>query len=76
MQNSKINTLNLHPLQELLNSEVDINALIQHLDNAYHYFSHYSMKVSCLERTPIDEEEIVCLYWIERLKQIFEEMKN
>ena len=78
MQNVKITTLselNLQPLQELLNREVDLDVLIQHLDKTYHYFSHNSMKISCLQEEPIDEEEVVCQYWIERLKILFEDMK-
>ena len=78
MQNVQINTLselNLQPLQELLNREVDLDALIQHLDKAYHYFSQNSMKISSLEEEPVDEEEVVCQYWIERLKILFEDMK-
>jgi len=78
MQNLKIYTLselNLRPLQELLNHEVDLDELIEHLDNAYHYFSQYSMKVSCWDGVPIDEEEVICQYWIERLKILFENMK-
>jgi len=68
--------LNLRPLQELLNSEVGITELIQHLDLACFYFSQNSMKVSYSENAPIYEQEIVCLYWIERLKQMFKEMRN
>ena len=79
MQKVQINTLselNLQPLQELLNREVDLDALIGYLDKTYHYFSHNSMKVSSLEGEPIDEEEVVCQYWIERLKILFEQMRN
>jgi hypothetical protein len=79
MQKVQINTLselNLQPLQELLNKEVDLEALIKYLDCAYHYFTQNSMKVSYSEGEPVDEEEIVCQYWIERLKVLFEEMKN
>jgi len=78
MQNVQIYTqseLNLRPLQEMLNSEIDITELIQHLDKAYYYFSQYSMKVSCSDGTSVEEEEIICLYWIERLKILFENMK-
>ena len=78
MQNLQIYTLselNLHPLQELLNREIDITELIQHLDKTYYYFSQYSMKVSCSDGTSIDEQEVICLYWIERLKTLFEDMK-
>jgi hypothetical protein len=79
MQNVKINTLselNLHPLQELLNSEVDINELISHLNHACYYFAQNSMKISHSENTPIYEQEIICLYWLERLKILFEDMKT
>jgi len=79
MQNVKINTLsklNLQPLQELLNREVDVDELIQHLDLACFYFAQNTMKVSYSENAPIYEQEIVCLYWIERLKQMFKEMIN
>jgi len=79
MQKVQINTLselNLQPLQELLNKEVDLDALIGYLDKTYHYFTQNSMKVSCSEGEPVDEEEVVCQYWIERLKILFEDMKN
>ena len=79
MQKLEVNTtaeLNLQPLQELLNREVDLDALILHLDKTYHYFSQYCMKVSCHDDTPIEEDEIVCQYWIERLKQMFADMRN
>jgi hypothetical protein len=70
-----LSELNLRPLQELLNSEIDINELIQHLDKTYRYFSQYCMKVSCSDGTSVEEQEIICLYWIERLKILFENMK-
>ena len=78
MQNLQINStseLNLRPLQEMLNSEIEITELIQYLDNTYHYFSQYCMKVSCSDGTSVEEQEIICLYWIERLKILFENMK-
>lgn len=68
--------LNMQPLYELLEKEVDLKALIQHVDNAYHYFSQNSMKVSCWDSQPVDEQEVVCQYWIERLKILFEDMKK
>jgi len=68
--------LNLQPLQEFLNREVDLNELIQHLDNIYYHFSQYSMKVSFWDDVPVEEKDIVCQYWIERLKLLFEEIKN
>ena len=79
LQKLKINTvaeLRLQPLQELLNREVDVDVLIQYLDKTYHYFSQYCMKVSCQDGTSIEEDEIACQYWIERLKRMFEEMSN
>ena len=79
MQKLQINTLtelNLQPLQELLNREVDVDALIQYLDRTYHLFSQYCLKVSCADGEPIEEEEVVCQYWIERLKILFEDMKK
>ncbi len=78
MQNVPIYTLselNLRPLQELLNSEIDINELISHLNLACLFLAKNSMKISHLEETSIDEQEIICLHWIERLKILFEEMK-
>ena len=68
--------LNLHPLQELLEKEANLEVLIQHLDKIYHYFSQNSMKVSCWDSQPVDEQEVICQYWIKRLKQMFEEMKG
>jgi hypothetical protein len=79
MQNVKINTvseLNLHPLQELLTHEIDINELINHLNLACLYFAQNSMKISHIEKTPIDEQEISCLYWLQRLKILFQDMKT
>jgi len=79
MQKVEINNvseLNLQPLQELLNREVHLDALIGYLDKTYHYFSQYCMKVSCQDGAPIEEEEVECQYWIERLKTLFEEMRN
>ena len=73
MNNEK---LNLQPLHELLNREVDINALIQHLDKTHYLFSQYCMKVSCADSVPVDEQEVICQYWIERLKQLFEDLKK
>ena len=67
--------LNLHPLQELL-EKVTLEELTQHLDNIYHCFSQNSMKVSCWDSQPVDEQEVICLCWIDRLKQLFEKMKN
>jgi len=75
-ENNKLPELNLRPLQELLTREIDLDALIAQLDKTYHYFSHYCMKVSCWDGIPIDEEEVYCQYWIERLKILFEEMKQ
>ena len=79
MQKVEINTLselNLQPLQELLNIEIDLDELIKHLDKTYHYFSQYCMKVSCREEMPVEKEEVICQYWIERLKTLFEDMKK
>jgi len=73
---NKLSELNLQPLQELLEREVDLDALIGHLDKTDKYFSQYCMKVSCWDGVPIDEEEIYCQYWIKRLKMLFEEMKK
>ena len=66
----------MQPLHELLNREVDVDALIQHLDNIYHYFSQYCMKVSCSDGVPVDEQEVICQYWIDRIKQLFEDLKK
>jgi hypothetical protein len=68
--------LNLRPLYELLAIEVNLDELIKHLHNINYYFSQNSMKTSCFDGVPIDEREIVCQYWIERLKQLFEEMNS
>jgi len=68
--------LNLQPLQELLEKEVPLEELIQHLDHVYHYFSENSMKVSNWDSQPVDEQEVICLYWIGRVKRLFEEVKN
>ena len=65
MSNEK---LNLRPLYELLAVEVDLDELINHLHNIHYYFSENSMKVSCLNSVPVDEQEVICQYWIERLK--------
>jgi len=66
----------MQPLHELLEKEASLDDLIRHLDKVYYYFSQYSMNMSCWEETPVEREEVLCLYWIERLKQMFEEMKN
>ena len=79
MQKVEINTLselNLQPLQELLNREVHLDALIGYLDKTYHLFSQYCMKVSCHDDVPIESEEVDCQYWIERLKILFEDMRK
>jgi len=68
--------LNLQPLQELLKTEADLEELIQQLDHVYHYFSQNSMKVSNWDSQPVDEQEVICLHWIGRVKQLFEEVKN
>ena len=68
--------LNLRPLYELLAIEVDLDQLIEHLHNIHYYFSQNSMKVSCSDGEPVDEQEIICQYWIERLKQMFEDLKK
>jgi hypothetical protein len=73
MNNEK---LNLQPLHELLNREVEVDALIQYLDKTYYLFSQYCMKVSCADGVPVDEQEVICQYWIERLKQLFEDLKK
>jgi len=75
MTNEKLN-LNLRPLYELLAIEVDLDELIKQLDHIYYYFSQYSMKVSCWDGVPIDEQEVICQYWIERLKHLFEDLKK
>ena len=68
--------LNLQPLQELLTSEVDLNSLVRHLDRIYYNFTEFSMKTSCFEDASIEQETIICQYWIARLKQVFEDLKN
>ena len=39
-------------------------------------FYQQTLKISCWDSQPVDEEEIICQYWIERVKRLFEEMKN
>ena len=68
--------LNLQALHELLTREVDLDALIKYLDMTYYYFTEFSMKTSYFEDVSIEEEAIICRYWIARLKQMFEELKN
>ena len=68
--------LNLQPLQELLTSEVDLDSLVKHLDSIYYNFTEFSMKTSCFEGASIEQETIICRYWIARLRQVFEDLKN
>jgi len=68
--------LNLQPLQEFLANEVKLDSLIKYLNNIYYSFTELSMKISCLEEEPIEKETITCQFWLARLKQVFEEMKN
>ena len=68
--------LNLQPLQELLKREVDLDDLIKYLDSIYYYFTEFSLKTSYFEDVSIEEEVVICSYWIGRLKQMFEEMRN
>ena len=68
--------LNLQPLHELLTREVDLDDLIKYLDSIYYYFTEFSMKTSYFEDVSIEEEAIICRYWIARIKQMFEELKN
>ncbi len=68
--------LNLQPLQELLTQEVELDELIEHLDTVYYCFTECALKASYLEDEPVDDVVIVSRYWIERLKQVFEEIKQ
>ena len=68
--------LNLRPLQELLTNEVELDSLINHVNRIYYYFTESCMRMSNSEKVPIEKEIVICLYWIARLKQVFEEMKN
>ncbi len=68
--------LNLQPLRDLLTSEVDLEELLAHLHTISYYFSQNSMKVSLWDGAPVDEREVICQYWIERLKQLFEDLKK
>ena len=73
MTNEKVN---LRPLQELLMKEVELDELIKHLDTIYYCFTECALKASHLEDEPVCDVIIVSRYWIERLKQIFEEIKQ
>ena len=68
--------LNMQPLHELLTREVELDDLIKYLDAAYYYFTEFSLKTSYFEDVSIEEEVVICSYWIGRLKQMFEEMRN
>ena len=68
--------LNMQPLHELLTREVELDDLIKYLDAAYYYFTEFSLKTSYFEDVPVEEEAIICRYWIARVKQLFEELKN
>ncbi|MDR1729797.1 MAG: hypothetical protein LBR52_03955 [Prevotellaceae bacterium] len=69
-------TLNLHPLQELLNSEIDLEELIEHLDVVSYNFTECTLKVSCAEDEPIYPEVVLGYYWLERVKRMFKEMRK
>ena len=68
--------LNLQPMQEFLTNVIELDLLIKYLDNIYYRFTEMSMKVSRFEDESINEETINCRFWIARLKQVFEEIKN
>jgi len=73
MTNEKVN---LRPLQEFLMKEVELDELIKHLDTLYYSFTECALKASNLEDEPVCDVVVVSRYWIERLKQIFEEIKQ
>jgi hypothetical protein len=68
--------VSLRPLQEFLMKEVELDELIKHLDTTYYCFTECALKASNLEDEPICDTVVVSRYWIERLKQIFEEIKQ
>ncbi len=68
-------SFNLQPLQKLLEKEIELNDLIAHLDIAYYRFAECALKASKLDGQPVDDEVITSCYWIERIKQAFEEMR-
>ena len=68
--------LNMQPVHELLKKEVELTDLIKYLDSIFYYFTEFSLKTSCYEDVSIEKEVVICSYWIGRLKQMFEEMKN
>ncbi len=68
--------LNLHPLQELLNSEIDLDELIEHLDCISYNFTESTLKVSCTEKQPVYPDVVVSYYWLERIKRLFKDMRG
>ncbi len=68
--------LNLQPLRELLTSEVGLDELIEHLDSICYNFAECALKVSCMEKQHVYNDVVVGCYWLERLKQMFKEMRR
>ncbi len=69
-------TLNLRPLQELLNSEIGLDELIEHLDVVSYNFTECTFKVSYTESLPVYPDVILGYYWFERVKRMFKEMRK
>lgn len=66
---------NIQPMQTFLTKDIDIEELVNELDNIYYRFTDMAMRLSCLESEPIYEDAINARYWIERIKEVFAELK-
>lgn len=67
--------LNLEPLEDFLTKDVDVDYLVNELDKLYYSYTEIAMRLSCIENEPIYKNLIDGRYWIERLKDVFTELK-
>lgn len=67
--------IDLEAMRIFLTQDIDIEMLISNLDKLYYKYTDIAMRLSSIENEPIYECTLSGRYWIQRLKEIFEEIQ-
>lgn len=68
--------INLEPVCHLLTKDINAEKLISIMDQIYTNYTDLAMKMSFSEGSPIDKENLTDIYYIDKLKKVFIEVKK